>query len=372
MTHRATEAALDGDGDEGEDEQQRRGGERLCTVEQPGGVDDPGERVVAEQLDGAELAEAVEEHDEHAAEHRAADAGQHDPHERAGPCVAEQAGALLERRRQAGQPCRDRQVDVRIGEQRSARGTTRRARGTAAAGGSRRARGRCAAAPSGARPAMNAAAPTNDGNTSGSGASTRHSARERHVGAHQQPRQPGAEDAGRHADDDRQLHGAPQRRHRLAEHVADVGVERDQPATRRRRTGCREHRRAMTAAISRSAQGRSISPRGRRHGSSPGSTAGRHRAGRARCRPIRRARSPAGSRPARRPPPAGTRRSGRRSSAAPPPASRKRISSSASSVLSALSSIDAPVTITRLPMSSTGKLWLTPAKSGSWASAWYT
>ena len=76
---------------------------------------------------------------------------------------------------------------------------------------------------------MNAAAPTNDGNTNGSGANSLHDAGERNVGADQQPRQPGAEHAGRDADDDRQLDRSPQRPDRLAEGVAEIGVERDGP-----------------------------------------------------------------------------------------------------------------------------------------------
>ena len=57
-----------------------------------------GECVEAEQLHGSELAEAVQKGDQHPAEHRASDGGQHDPEEQARRPVTEEAGALLDGR----------------------------------------------------------------------------------------------------------------------------------------------------------------------------------------------------------------------------------------------------------------------------------
>ena len=87
MVERPAEPAFDGDGGEGHDDEDRRGRERRGPIGEPGGVDDAGQRVEAEQLHGAELAEAVEQDDQHAAGDRTADerAGstrRNDPHGR--------------------------------------------------------------------------------------------------------------------------------------------------------------------------------------------------------------------------------------------------------------------------------------------------
>ena len=111
-------ALLDEHDDQREHQQGRCRTEGLCPVDQAGRVDDACQGVVSEQLHGAELAQCVEEDQERAAEHRAPNQGEHDPAEHLPCAVTEQAGRLLRRARDHRQPSRDRQVHVRVGEQR--------------------------------------------------------------------------------------------------------------------------------------------------------------------------------------------------------------------------------------------------------------
>ena len=80
-------------------------GERQVTAQEPVGVDHPGEGGIAEQVDGAEVGDRVEEHQQRAGGDGRAGLGQHDLEEHRHRPAAEQPGRLLDRwaeRAQAG------------------------------------------------------------------------------------------------------------------------------------------------------------------------------------------------------------------------------------------------------------------------------
>ena len=94
-------------------------------IHEPVGVDDAGQRVVAQQLDRAEVADRVEEDEERTGADGRCGLRQHHGAEHVRPAPPEQAGALLERRGQRREPRRHRQVHVGIGEQREHAATPR-------------------------------------------------------------------------------------------------------------------------------------------------------------------------------------------------------------------------------------------------------
>ena len=210
VPQRAAHASFDGDGDDRQDQEQRRCSERLCPIEQARCVDHSGQRVEAEQLHGAELAQAVQQRDQHSAEHRAANRGQDDPEEEARRSITEQAGTLLDRRRQTCQTRGDRQVHVGVGERREHEARRARARGSVSA---RRRRPRSCTpriAPSGPESGDESRGADERREDQRQRRQQPQDSSERNVGAHQQPRQSGADDAGREADDDGQLDRSPQ------------------------------------------------------------------------------------------------------------------------------------------------------------------
>ncbi len=83
----------------------------------PRGVDGAGQGLVAQQLDGPEVADRVEEDQQRPRPDGPGRLGRHHRPEHRRRAAAEQPGALLQRRRELAQAGRHRQVHVRVGEQ---------------------------------------------------------------------------------------------------------------------------------------------------------------------------------------------------------------------------------------------------------------
>src|SRR5690606_14251180 len=159
-----------------------RGGRGAVEGGAVGGVDGPGERVVPQQGDGAEVGEHVQRDEQSAARRGRPELGQRDPQEGAQGAVAEGAGGLLLGRVDAAQGGGDRQVDV----------------GEADEGKGERGAGE-------ARDLRHGGQPDEGGDVAGhgerQGGQDRPGARAGQVGAHGEPGQGDAEDeAGRHDD----------------------------------------------------------------------------------------------------------------------------------------------------------------------------
>ncbi len=102
----------------GEHEQhqaERKGNRRAGQVVR---LDRPGQRVVAHQLDGAEVTDRVQEHKQGSGGDRRRDLRQHDPPKRLAHGVAQHPSALFERRGQSTEPGCDREIHVWVREQR--------------------------------------------------------------------------------------------------------------------------------------------------------------------------------------------------------------------------------------------------------------
>ena len=196
--------------DEGQAQKQDRKGERAVLIEQPRPVDGLGERLEPHEVDGAEVADRVEEHQQRSGGDRRADLGNDHPPEHLHRTVAEQARVLLERVRQGAQPGGNRKVDVRVGEQgQDQPGACEAVQPEVqvdADGG-----GQVVDDASRGEAGQEGGGPDEAGVDERQGHDDAPEPAHRQVGPGGQPCQTGADDSGRRRDQHAQLHGAPER-----------------------------------------------------------------------------------------------------------------------------------------------------------------
>ena len=212
--------------DDGERQQQDDRGrcERQCAVRLAAREDDAGERVVTEQLDRAELAERVEEHEQRPAEDGGAELRKRHPEERRGRRQTEHSATLFEARSETEQARRHGEVDVRIGERSEdePRGaeTPKPIRGRDADGGQS-----IVQYTAGGEPCDEGRCSDERGQDQRQHEGDAPESTPREVGARRQPRERGPDHRGRDRDEKRQLDRAPQRCRDLGQHVAEVAAE---------------------------------------------------------------------------------------------------------------------------------------------------